>query len=70
MRALSLYFSAIKVAAVVGSLLLLINQYDAIFGSGDVRVLPALLTYCVPFVVFIAGQKNALSPRGFNPREK
>ena len=47
---------ALKVSGIVGTLLLLINQYDALFGGAEFRVIPAVLTYCVPFVVFIAGQ--------------
>jgi len=35
---------------------LVINQYDALFGDASLRVIPAVLTYCVPFVVFIAGK--------------
>ena len=45
-----------KVAAVVGTVLLLINQFDALFGATEFRVIPAILTYCVPFAVFTAGQ--------------
>jgi hypothetical protein len=56
---LSVYLSAVKVALVVGSILLLINQYDALFGEAELRLFPALLTYCVPFVVFLLGQRNA-----------
>jgi len=44
------------VAALVGTVLLMINQYDALMGNSELRVMPAILTYCVPFVVFIAGQ--------------
>ena len=47
---------AFTVAAVVGTILLLINQYDALFGDAKFRVIPALLTYCVPFIVFLAGR--------------
>lgn len=47
---------ALKVATVVGSVLLLINQYDALFGDAELRLIPAILTYCVPFAVFMAGQ--------------
>ncbi|OUS28625.1 dihydrolipoamide dehydrogenase [Gammaproteobacteria bacterium 45_16_T64] len=61
---LTLIVSALKVASVVGTVLLLINQYDALFGPAEVRYLPALLTYCVPFVVFIAGQRSALKRIG------
>ena len=48
--------SALTVAAIVGTVLLLINQYDALFGAAELRVIPAVLTYCVPFVVFLAGR--------------
>ena len=50
------FLKALKVAAVVGSVLLLINQYEALFGEASIRWLPAVLTYCVPFGVFLAGQ--------------
>ena len=50
-----LVFKAMKVASVVGTVLLLINQYDALFGEAEIRLASALLTYCVPFVVFISG---------------
>jgi hypothetical protein len=56
---LSVYFSALKVALVVGTVLLLINQYDALFSTAELRWFPALLTYCVPFTVFLLGQRNA-----------
>lgn len=47
---------AFTVATIVGTVLLVINQYDALFGAAEIRVVPALLTYCVPFVVFLAGR--------------
>ncbi|MFT7686839.1 MAG: hypothetical protein ACI9FB_002187 [Candidatus Azotimanducaceae bacterium] len=47
---------ALLVAAVVGSVLLLINQFDALFGKAEFRTIPAILTYIVPFLVFMAGQ--------------
>jgi len=49
-------FTALKVAVLVGSVLVVINQYEALFGDQIFRWLPALLTYCVPFCVFLAGQ--------------
>ncbi|MEH6577826.1 MAG: nitrate/nitrite transporter NrtS [Amphritea sp.] len=52
----SLILKAFKVATLVGTVLLVINQYDALFGSSEFRVIPAILTYCVPFFVFMAGQ--------------
>lgn len=59
---LPMLLSAAKVAMIVGSLLLLINQYHALFGSESIRWVPAILTYCVPFTVFIAGQISAKKP--------
>jgi len=56
MLSLILCKKAACVAAVVGSVLLVINQYDALFGDAALQVVPAVLTYCVPFVVFIAGK--------------
>ena len=55
------YLSALKVALVVGTILLLINQYDALFSDTEIRWFSAVLTYCVPFVVFLLGRKNANS---------
>ncbi|MBN3494313.1 nitrate/nitrite transporter NrtS [Vibrio neptunius] len=42
---------ALIIAAVVGTLLNFINQYDAILGEGSVNWAKASLTYCVPFCV-------------------
>ena len=47
---------ALQVAFIVGTILLLINQYDALLGRSELQIIPAILTYCVPFIVFIAGQ--------------
>ena len=52
---MNIYSKALMVAAIVGSILLLINQFDALFGQSNIRVIPAILTYCVPFIVFIIG---------------
>ena len=38
-------FEAARVALVVGTLLLLINQFDALFGNQAIRWLPAALSY-------------------------
>lgn len=56
---MKIYIKAAKVAAVVGSVLLVINQFNALFGDEPIRWLPAMLTYCVPFVVFLLGQRSA-----------
>lgn len=50
---------AAKVALVVGSILLLINQHEALFGYQDIQWLPAVLTYCVPFCVFMLGKLSS-----------
>lgn len=52
----NLVFKAMKVASIVGTILLIINQYDALFGDAELRLASALLTYCVPFVVFLSGK--------------
>jgi len=46
---------AFMVAVVVGGILLIINQFDALFGQENIRLIPAILTYCVPFMVFLLG---------------
>ncbi len=51
-----LIIKALMVSFVVGTILLIINQYDALFGGNELRIVPAVLTYCVPFMVFIAGK--------------
>ncbi len=42
---------ALIIAVIVGSLLNVINQYDALLGQHDFNWYKATLTYCVPFVV-------------------
>jgi hypothetical protein len=42
---------ALKLAAVVGSILLLINQWEACLGVQPVQWAKAVLTYCVPYLV-------------------
>jgi methyl-accepting chemotaxis protein len=55
-----MYIKAFVVAIIVGSILLCINQFDALFGELEIRVIPAILTYCVPFVVFVLGNKQSI----------
>ena len=50
------YTQATRVALVVGTILLLINQHDALFGYQDIQWLPAIFSYCVPFCVFMLGK--------------
>jgi hypothetical protein len=44
-------WDAAKLAVVVGTILLLINQWDAVTGPGPVDWLKVVLTYCVPYLV-------------------
>lgn len=46
---------SVTIAAVVGTLLNLINQGDALFGAASVNWLKALLTYIVPYCVSTYG---------------
>ena len=55
---MKLYIKALIVAVIVGSILLIINQFDAFFGQATIRMIPALLTYCVPFMVFVLGNRS------------
>ncbi|WP_028469524.1 nitrate/nitrite transporter NrtS [Neptunomonas japonica] len=59
---------AFKVAALVGTALLVINQFDALFGDAELRIIPAVLTYCVPFAVFMAGQLSNQQGSPSGPR--
>jgi len=60
---MNMYLKALGVAIIVGSILLCINQFDALFGQSEIRLIPALLTYCVPFVVFILGNRQGLKTK-------
>jgi len=46
---------ALQVAVVVGTILNLINQGEAVLSTGEVHYGKALLTYLVPFVVSTHG---------------
>lgn len=63
---------SLAVAAIVGTVLNLINQSDAFFGSGKIVIWRLLLTYCVPFLVASYGAYSALrtcpEPGGSDPR--
>lgn len=56
--------SALRVALVVGTLLNLINQPEALLGDAPVVWGKALLTYCVPFAVASYGSWSALRKLG------
>jgi hypothetical protein len=46
---------SLYVALVVGTVLNLINQGDALFGAGSIDWLKVALTYCVPYLVCTYG---------------
>jgi methyl-accepting chemotaxis protein len=55
---------SLAVAAVVGTVLNLINQGDALLAGREVSWLKIGLTYCVPFLVATYGAYCALRARG------
>jgi methyl-accepting chemotaxis protein len=54
---------AIIVALLVGSILVLINQWQGVFTDVPLDPLKAVLTYLVPFCVFLSGQWSASRER-------
>ncbi len=57
---LSVIFSALKTALVVGTVLTTINQFEAVvYGELPLQVVKALLSYSVPFMVFLYGRLSA-----------
>ena len=59
-----LLLKALAVSGVVGTVLLLINQFDAVLGENQLRIIPLILTYCVPFIVFLMGHFSNRAPSG------
>ena len=57
---MNMYIKAFGVAIIVGSILLCINQLDALFGQSEIQLIPAVLTYCVPFIVFVLGNRQGI----------
>ena len=53
-------FKAVKTALVVGSLITLINQYDALLAQEPFYPIRAAMSYCVPFFVFIYSRLSAI----------
>lgn len=51
---------AIKISVIVGTLLNLINQGDALWGDAAFSIFPALLTYLVPFCVSLFSAYSSL----------
>ena len=44
---------ALRTAAVVGSVLVLINQFEAVYGDESINGVKLGLTYLVPFMVYL-----------------
>lgn len=51
--------TAVRVALLVGTVLTLINQGDALFGPGRFSLLKAALTYAIPYLVSTHGAVSA-----------
>ena len=51
----ALLVEAAKTASVVGTVLMLINQFEAFEGTMAINVTKAVLSYCVPFCVYLYG---------------
>ncbi|MEM6387608.1 MAG: nitrate/nitrite transporter NrtS [Pseudomonadota bacterium] len=52
---------SLKVSAIVGTILNLINQPEALFGDAPLVLWKVLLTYSVPFLVATYGAMTALA---------
>jgi hypothetical protein len=63
---------SLRVALIVGTILNLINQGDALFGSRKLNILKLLLTYAVPFCVCTYGavsyRLSTLGPQQLSSR--
>lgn len=55
-----LVLKAVKTALIVGSFITLINQYDAIISHEPFYPVRAVLSYCVPFLVFIYSRLSSV----------
>ncbi len=51
----ALLLEALKTASVVGTVLMLINQFEAFEGTMAINITKAALSYCVPFCVYLYG---------------
>lgn len=51
---------AVKVASVVGTILVLINQWQAVFGEDKLDLIKLMLTYMVPYCVSSYSTARAL----------
>lgn len=51
MSNLDIYKRGLYVAVTAGTILALINQWEALFGAAEIQWFKLVLTYCVPFIV-------------------
>jgi hypothetical protein len=51
-----IFIRAAFVAAIIGSILTVINQYEWIVGSSSLQLLPLILVFLLPFAVVIVAQ--------------
>jgi hypothetical protein len=51
-----IFIRAAIIAAIIGSILTAINQYDWIVGRGSLQLLPLILVFLLPLAVVIVGQ--------------
>ena len=57
-------------ALIIGSALTSINQFDALFGSDTLQVLPLLVAYVTPFVVIAISQLAAIRQAWLDARKE
>ena len=57
-------FRALVVTVIVGTILNLINQWDAVFGDAPIDFTKLVLTFLVPFCVTTYGAWSALRASG------
>jgi hypothetical protein len=59
----SVVVRSLKVSAVVGTILVIINQYDAVLGNESLDWIKIVLTYAVPYCVATYAAAKALQER-------
>ncbi len=57
-------------ALIIGSVLTLVNQFKALFGSYPIEILPLILVYVTPFIVIAISQFTAIRQAWFDANEE
>lgn len=65
----TIHTRALMVALIVGSILNLINQFDAIFGNSTINLFKLCLTYTVPYLVSWFSSTMAMQDKQSSPQE-